>query len=116
MISNEELYILSYYRAGELAGSILFGRLAFHTEVDSLRSPLTHHCLEEAEHAWVWTKAIKDLGGTPIKVTHTYQTEYGRAFGMPKNILEVLCLTQVLEKRVFALRLFCIAPKGFSFV
>jgi bacterioferritin (cytochrome b1) len=55
--------------------------------------------LEEAEHAWRWTKVIHDLGGIPLKITHTYQTEYGKLFGIPENILEIFCLTQVFEKR-----------------
>ena len=100
MISSEEHYILSYYRASELAGSLLMGRMAFHTTIDELRAPLTHHCAEEAEHAWLWTKTIKDLGLTPLKVTTTYQTELGKEFGMPTSIIEVLCLTQVFEKTV----------------
>ena len=102
MISDDELYILSYYRAGELAGSLLFGRLAFHTTIDRIRTPLTRHCLEEAEHAWLWTKTIRQLGHEPLKVTETYQTEYAREFGMPRNMLEIFCLTQVLERRVLS--------------
>lgn len=101
-ISPEELYILSYYRAGELTGALLFGRVALHSNVDGIRIPLTRHCAEEAEHAWLWTKTIKDLGHIPLKVTETYQTEYGREFGLPKNTLEVLALTQILEKRVMS--------------
>jgi len=100
VISEPELYILSFYRASELAGSMLFGRLAFHTTIDELRAPLTRHCLEEAEHAWLWTSTIQELGHTPVKVTRTYQSEYGREFGMPRDTLELLCMTQVLEKRV----------------
>ncbi len=99
MISEKELYILSYYRACELAGAILFGKLAFHTEVDEIRIPLTEHSLEESEHAWLWTKVIQDFGAVPLKITNAYQTEYAKEFGMPKNILEILCLTQVFEKR-----------------
>src|SRR3989344_7163057 len=99
MISDQELFVLSYYRASELAGAMLFGRLAFHTSIDAYRVPLTEHSMEEAQHAWLWTKAIRDLGHTPLKVTHTYQTEYGKLFGMPQNILEIFCLTQVFEKR-----------------
>ncbi len=102
MISEQELHLLSFYRASELAGSVLFGKLAFHTTIDEIRVPLTRHCLEEAEHAWLWTQTITELGHRPLKVTQTYQTEYGREFGLPRDTLEVLCLTQVLEKRVLA--------------
>jgi len=99
-ISDQELYILSYYRASELTGGLLFGKLALHTSIDKYRSPLTQHCAEETGHAWLWTKLIHDLGHRPVKVTHTYQTEYGNLFGLPENMLEVFCLTQVFEKRV----------------
>jgi demethoxyubiquinone hydroxylase (CLK1/Coq7/Cat5 family) len=102
MVSKEELHILSYYRAGELNGSVLFGKLALLTDIDNIRIPLTRHCLEEAEHAWLWTKVIKDLGHIPMKITSTYQTEYGKEFGIPNNALEILCLTQILEKRVLS--------------
>lgn len=102
MISAQEFHLLSYYRASELAGSLLFGKLAFHTSIDEIRVPLTRPCLEEAEHAWLWTETIAQLGETPRKVTCTYQAEYGRAFGMPRDTLEILCLTQVLEKRVLS--------------
>ena len=47
MISRDELEVLSFYRASELAGSVLFGRLALQTTIDELRGPLTRHCLED---------------------------------------------------------------------
>src|SRR3989344_7683383 len=99
-ITKDELFILSYYRAGELTGALLFGKIALHSNIDSIRIPLTRHAAEEAEHAWLWTKTIKALGHIPFKITETYQTEYGREFGLPKNTLEILALTQTLEKRV----------------
>jgi rubrerythrin len=98
-ISEDDLYLLSYYRACELAGAILFGRLALHTEFDEIRIPLTQHTFEEARHAWMWTETIRDLGHVPVKVTNQYQTEYGKEYGMPTDIIEILCLTQVFEKR-----------------
>lgn len=98
-ITDQELYILSFYRACELSGALLFGKLAFHTNIDEYRVQLTEHSLEEANHAWLWTKAIADLGRTPMKVTETYQTYYGKMFGMPENIFEIFCLTQIFEKR-----------------
>ena len=58
--------------------------------------------MEEAEHAWLWTSVIATLGQIPLKVTNAYQTEYGKEFGMPKNILEILCLTRVFEQRTLA--------------
>ncbi len=99
-MTKDELYILSYYRASELAGSLLFGKLAMYTDIDELRIPLTEQCSEEAKHAWLLTETIHNLGEVPLKITDTFQSEIAKEFGMPRNILEILCLTQVFEERV----------------
>lgn len=99
-ISENDLWILSYYRESELAGSLVMGRLARETDDDDLRVHLTEHCAEEAHHAWLWTKTILDVGGTPKRVAETYQTRYYAEIGTPASLLEVLALTQVFEKRV----------------
>lgn len=99
-ISENELWLLSYYRESELAGGLLMGRLARETDDDDLRVRLTEHCAEEAGHAWAWTQCIQRVGGTPKKVSETYQARYHAAVGNPTNLLEVLALTQVFERRV----------------
>jgi acyl carrier protein len=99
-ISENELWLLSYYRESELAGGLLMGRLARETDDDDLRVRLTEHCAEEAGHAWAWTQCILRVGGTPRKVSETYQSRYHAAVGNPTNLLEVLALTQVFERRV----------------
>lgn len=99
MLDDRELYVLSYYRACELAGSLLFGKIAFHTGVDAYRHKLTAHYQEEAGHALMWGETIRRLGREPLRVTRTYQGEYGKRFGMPSSMLEIFCLTQVFERR-----------------
>ena len=99
-MSDEELYILSFYAASELAGALLFGRLALRTDISEYRVPLTAHCAEEARHAQILTDLIVELGHTPLKVTNLYQTEMGRDFGLPTSAIEILALTQVFELRV----------------
>jgi bacterioferritin (cytochrome b1) len=96
-LSPEELHILSFYRASELAGSMLLGKLALHTNHDHLRVPLTEQCLEEAKHAWMLTETIHKLGAVPVKITQTYQSELGKIYGVPESIVDILCLTRVLE-------------------
>jgi acyl carrier protein len=76
------------------------GRLARETDDDDLRVRLTEHCAEEARHAWAWTEAILNVGGTPRRVSETYQSRYHAAVGNPSNLLEVLALTQIFERRV----------------
>jgi acyl carrier protein len=99
-ISENELWLLSYYRESELAGGLLMGRLARETDDDDLRVRLTEHCAEEARHAWAWTETILKVGGTPRRVSETYQSRYHSALGNPTNLLEVLALTQIFERRV----------------
>jgi len=99
-ITENELWLLSYYRESELAGALLMGRLARETDDDDLRVRLTEHCAEEARHAWVWTETILRVGGTPRRVSETYQSRYHAAVGNPSNLLEVLALTQIFERRV----------------
>jgi acyl carrier protein len=99
-ISENELWLLSYYRESELAGGLLMGRLAQETDDDDLRVRLTEHCAEEAGHAWAWTQCILRVGGAPKKVSETYQSRYHAAVGNPTTLLEVLVLTQVFERRV----------------
>ena len=99
-ISENDLWILSYYRESELAGGLVMGRLARETDDDDLRVHLTEHCAEEAHHAWLWTETILKVGGTPKRVAETYQTRYYAEIGMPTSLLEILVLTQVFERRV----------------
>ena len=99
-ISENDLWILSYYRESELAGGLIMGRLARETDDDDLRVHLTEHCAEEAHHAWLWTETILKVGGTPKRVAETYQTRYYAEIGMPGSLLEILTLTQVFERRV----------------
>jgi acyl carrier protein len=99
-ISENDLWILSYYRESELAGGLIMGRLARETDDDDLRVHLTEHCAEEANHAWLWTQTILKVGGTPKRVAETYQARYYAEIGMPASLLEILTLTQVFERRV----------------
>jgi rubrerythrin len=99
-ISDEELWELSYYRASELAGSLLMGRLARRVRDDELRTRLTWHFAEEARHAWRWTEVIRALGADPIPVAETYQSNYLARVGIPTDELSLLALTYVFERRV----------------
>ncbi len=99
-ITDEELWILSYYRASELAGSLLMGRLARKARDDELRARLTWHFAEEARHAWRWTEVIRLLGADPLPIDETYQSNYLGRTGMPRDQIELLALTYVFERRV----------------
>ncbi|MBZ5619993.1 MAG: ferritin-like domain-containing protein [Acidobacteriia bacterium] len=101
VLPDDELWVLSYYRASELAGALLFGRLARRTSDGELSIFLTEHFAEEARHAWLWTSLIRELGHVPVRITETYQSHYSREIGIPATIAEVLLLTRVFEERIY---------------
>lgn len=99
-IPADELWVLSYYRASELAGALLFGRLARRTIDPEMAALLTDHFAEEARHAQLWTQTIRRLGHWPIRITETYQSRYAREIGLPTSIPQILVLTRVFEERI----------------
>jgi hypothetical protein len=98
-LSENDLWLLSYYRYSEINGALFFGRVA-----RFIRGPLlvdvTHHFADEAQHAHYWTKCIDELGHLPLRQTQAYQDQYLEAVGIPANMMEIMAITQVFEKRV----------------
>ncbi|TDD75666.1 ferritin-like domain-containing protein [Actinomadura darangshiensis] len=95
----EPIWLLNQYRAAEVhgAGAIMrLGRLADGLE---LQRDLSRHLRDEAVHAWLWTKAITDLGGQIMEVDEPYQTMLAGHFGIPRTLDEMLALTLVSERR-----------------
>ena len=100
MISKNELWLLSFYRVSEISGALFFGRLARSMRPSSIQADMTKHFSDEAMHAWYWTDCIERLGAKPLKLDVAYQDQYLVAAGMPVNIMEILAITQVFERRV----------------
>ncbi len=98
-VSENERWLLSYYRASEINGALFFGRVA-----RTVRGPLlvdvTHHFTDEANHANYWTQCLHEMDLTPVPQNRAYQDQYLEAVGMPANVMEVMAITQVFEKRV----------------
>lgn len=99
-LSDDELFVLSFYRSSEINGSLFFGRLARVLRPSPIQHDLTKHYADEAQHAWYWTRCIDDLGARPLKLTEAYQDRYLEAAGVPMNMMEVLAITLVFERRV----------------
>ena len=97
---ENELWLLSFYRTSEISGSLFFGKLARTLRPGPIQVDMTKHFADEAQHAWYWTECIRDLGAKPLKLADAYQDQYASAAGMPANLMEVLAITQVFEKRV----------------
>jgi len=100
MLSENELWILSFYRTSEISGALFFGKLAKSMKPGDIQRDMTKHFSDEALHSWYWTSCIERLGGHAIKLSEAYQDQYLAAAGMPVNLMEVLAITQVFEKRV----------------
>jgi bacterioferritin (cytochrome b1) len=99
-VDRAQLWALSYYRASELTGALLMGRLARKVTDPVLMAYFTEQCAEEARHAWLWTETILSLGGTPLQLRETHQSMYVRLTGYPTTLLDILACTKVFEERV----------------
>lgn len=99
-LSDDELFVLSYYRSSEINGSLFFGRLARVVRPGPIQHDLSKHFADEAQHAWYWTQCIDRLGARPMKLADAYQDRYLDAAGVPANLMEVLAVTLVFERRV----------------
>ena len=100
MISENERWLLSFYRTSEISGSLFFGRLAKSLKPGEIQHDMTKHYADEAMHAWYWTDCLGKLGVDPIELGDAYQDQYLAAAGMPVNLMEILAITQVFERRV----------------
>ena len=100
MIGENERWLLSFYRTSEISGSLFFGRLAKSLKAGPIQHDMTRHYADEAMHAWYWTECLDKLGVEPLDLGCAYQDQYLAAAGMPVNIMEILAITQVFERRV----------------
>jgi bacterioferritin (cytochrome b1) len=100
MLDENQLWLLSFYRSSEISGSLFFGRLARSMKPSAIQADMTKHFSDEAQHAWYWTSCMNQLGAEPIKMSSAYQDQYLTAAGAPTNMMEILAITQIFEKRV----------------
>ena len=102
-LRENELWILSFYRTSEISGALFFGQLARSMRPGPIQRDMTKHFSDESFHAWLWTHAIERLDAKPIRMREAYQDQYIAAAGLPANLMEVLAITQVFERRVIGL-------------
>jgi hypothetical protein len=93
---------LNWWRQSELEGSLLLGRLVGTITDADLARKLIRHCAEEAEHSLIWANAIAELNLPHVRIFRSFQSFYLRHSGPPARLLDVLCFTQVFERRVHA--------------
>ena len=100
MLDENLHWILSFYRTSEISGALFFGELAKRLKPSSIQADMTRHFADEANHARYWTDCLAKLGAEPLKLGDAYQDQYLAKAGMPCNLMEVLAITHVFEKRV----------------
>jgi demethoxyubiquinone hydroxylase (CLK1/Coq7/Cat5 family) len=100
-ITDRELTLLNFYRASELQGGLILGRLVEHARDPELMLRLTEHSAEEVMHSQLWAETIIAVGGRPRPTSDTFQSRYAATIGAPSSLLEVLVLTQVFERGVY---------------
>ncbi|MGH3466115.1 MAG: ferritin-like domain-containing protein [Thermocrispum sp.] len=99
-LSENDRWLLSYYRSSEINGALFFGRVARTLKPGRLQAEVTHHFADEANHARYWTDCMDGLDAAPLKLRGSYQDQYLQTAGMPANLMEIMAITQVFEKRV----------------
>jgi hypothetical protein len=99
-LTERERWLLNFYRNSELHGALLMGRLARTVGDNTLLIETTAHCATEARHAAMLSKAIAAAGGTLDPAIEPIQDHYSREGGVPSTLLDVLVLSETLERRV----------------
>jgi bacterioferritin (cytochrome b1) len=99
-ITENDRWLLSYYRSSEIDGAVFFGRIAETVRARELAADIAQHFADEAKHAAIWTRCLADLDVEPLRIRGSYQSQYFDAIGVPANLMEVLAITQVFERRV----------------
>lgn len=101
-LSEREAWLLNFYRNSELHGALLMGRLARTLSDTDLLVEMTAHCATEARHAAMLSRTIATAGGRLDPAIEPIQEHYSTEGGVPGTLLEVLVLSETLEKRVRA--------------
>ena len=99
-VTDRELWLLNFYRNSELQGALLMGKLARSFNDTELLVNLTRHCATEAHHATLLSEAVAALGARLNPHAETIQDHYSREGGIPKELPDLMVLSETLEKRV----------------
>jgi hypothetical protein len=94
----DPVWLLNQYRAAEVSGAgaiMRMGRLA----EGPLSTDLSRHLRDEAVHAWLWTRALREIDGEVLDVDEPYQTRLSFHFGLPRSLTDLLALTWISESR-----------------
>jgi hypothetical protein len=95
----DPVWLLNQYRAAEVSGAGAIMRMGRLAEDAQLSTDLSRHLRDEAVHAWLWTRALREIDGEIVDVDQPYQSRLALHFGLPRSLTELLALTWVSESR-----------------
>ena len=98
-LTKRDLWLLNLYRNSELHGALLMGRLARSVTNPDVLVGATRHCATNTSAALL-TELIVKLGGAIDPSTETIQMHYSQDGGIPKDMVDLLVLSEILEARV----------------
>jgi len=100
LLTKRELWLLNLYRNSELHGALLMGRIARSVSTPEVLVGATRHCATEAKHAALLTEVLAKLGGAIDPSVDAIQMHYSQGGGIPKDLVDLLVLSEILEARV----------------
>ena len=95
----DPVWLLNQYRSAEVSGAGAIMRMGRLAEGAELSADLTRHLRDEAVHAWLWTRALREIDGKILDVDEPYQSRLAFHFGLPRSLNALLALTWVSESR-----------------
>ena len=99
MLNNpRDVAALNFYRATELHGAVIAAQMARRTSDPRLIINLTQCSAEQILHSARLGELIIRLGGSPAPVRATYQDLLAGFTGAPVTIVEILVMTQTVER------------------
>ena len=99
-LTDRELWLVNFYRNSELHGALLMGRLARTVSDNALLVEMTAHCATEARHAAMLSRTIAAAGGRLDPTIAPIQERYSAEGGIPSALVDILVLSETLERRV----------------
>ena len=95
----DPVWLLNQYRVAELRGAGAIMRMGRLADDLTLSTDLSRHLRDESVHAWLWTRAIREMGGQLVEMDEPYQTRLSLHFKIPRTLTDLLALTWVSERR-----------------
>ncbi len=95
----DPVWLLNQYRAAEISGAGAIMRMGRLADTAQLGADLSRHLRDEATHAWLWTRALREIGGEILAVDEPYQSRLSLHFGLPRSLADLLALTWISESR-----------------